>query len=217
MRLRYVPDAVRQLEGTAVGVACVVGFHEGTQSTEDKIKEATAAIGAGATELDVVLNRELLQADRYTSVYKELRQLRECAQKGVKLKLILETSQLSPDEVIVASVVAGHAGFDFIKTSTGFCGRGASVEDVQLMRQCREYLYSKGAVPSAENGDKSTRMQIKASGGIRSYVDALKMVQAGATRLGTSSGTKIAKEAKQSASGSTGDAVQVPEPKDSEY
>jgi deoxyribose-phosphate aldolase len=197
VRLNYVPLAVKELEGSRVGVACVVGFHEGTQSFQEKAAEATAAVEAGATELDVVLNRDMLQSGQYANVYRELQALRERVTPAVVFKLILETSQLTTDDVIAASILAGYAGFDFIKTSTGFCGRGASFEDVQLMNRCREYLYSNGIVPSLAGG-AGGKMRIKASGGVRSYADAVKMVEAGASRIGTSSGIKIAEEAKQS-------------------
>jgi deoxyribose-phosphate aldolase len=164
----------------------VIGFHEGTQSTFSKVEEARQAIAEGASELDVVLNRELLQSGQYQQVYDELKQLRNLAPpEKVVLKLILETSQLSEEEVIKAAVIAHKANFDFIKTSTGFCGRGASKDDVILMRACALYLAGTGG----------NLMKVKASGGVRGYEDARTMIELGAERIGASSGVKIVEEA----------------------
>jgi deoxyribose-phosphate aldolase len=198
VRLPFVTHAVQSLpsDGT-IKVACVIGFHEGTQSTSSKVEEARSAIEAGASELDAVLNRELLQAGKYDAVYNELKQLRELAPpEKVVMKLILETSQLSREEIIKASVLAHTAGFDFIKTSTGFCGRGASKEDVILMRACAVYLAS----------TDGKLMKVKASGGVRGYEDARTMIELGAERIGASSGVKIVEEAVEfEKSGGTGD------------
>lgn len=103
----------------------------------------------------------------------------------VVLKLIFETSQLSREEIIKAAVIAQKAEFDFIKTSTGFCGRGASKEDVVLMKACAVYLASTGG----------KLMEVKASGGVRGYEDARTMIALGAERIGASSGVKIVEEA----------------------
>lgn len=180
--------SVKLLKGTSIKVACVIGFHEGTQALESKIEEAKQALVAGATELDVVLNRDDLSAGSYVEIHKELAALRALNQPdGEKpvLKLILETSQLIATQVIAASVLAGCAGFDFIKTSTGFCGRGASVEDVKLMISVAHYL---GKKLGKEN------MKVKASGGVRTLEDAKVMLSAGAERIGASAGVAIMKE-----------------------
>lgn len=190
VRRDFVARAKANLRGTDVGIACVVGFHEGTQSAESKVAEAEEAIRDGASELDAVLNRDVLKAGRYGEVYGELVALREVARRPVLVKVILETSQLSVDEVVAASVLAGYAGLDFIKTSTGFCGRGASLEDVRLMSAVARYLEEQGVGP--RNGEGMVvRMRVKAAGGVRGIGDAVRMVEAGATRIGTSSGMKI--------------------------
>lgn len=185
VRLNFVTQAVQELKAhPSIGIACVIGFHEGTQPTTSKLSEATQAIAEGATELDVVLNRVHLQASQYIEVYSELQQLRALS-STVTLKLIFETSHLSRSEIIKASVLAHAANFDYIKTSTGFAGRGASADDTLLMRGCCLYL-------SSTEGEM---MKVKASGGIRGYEDAKKMIELGAERIGASSGVKIVQEA----------------------
>jgi deoxyribose-phosphate aldolase len=191
VRLKYVSRAVSKVQGTPIGIACVVGFHEGTQSLDEKLREASQALEDGATELDIVLNRDLLKAGQYQQLFKELSALSALREgrPNVALKLIFETSQLSEKEIIATSVLAGHADFQYIKTSTGFCGRGASLADVQLMSRCAEYLYKQNkTVP---------KLLVKASGGIRDLQTALVMIEAGASRIGTSSGVKISEEAKE--------------------
>lgn len=190
VRQKFVARAKSALKGSDVGIACVVGFHEGTQSTESKVEEARCAIEDGASELDAVLNRGLLKEGKYDAVFEELSAIREVASHPVLMKVILETSQLDRDEVIAACLVAGYAGVDFVKTSTGFCGRGASLEDVQLMGAVAGWLYEKGVGPKDGSG-KVVRMSVKAAGGVKGFEDAVKMVEAGASRIGTSSGTKI--------------------------
>jgi deoxyribose-phosphate aldolase len=173
-----------------VKVGCAIGFHEGTYSTAAKVAESQEAIAAGASELDVVLNRETLQSGDLAAVYEELKALRAVAPPPVTLKLILETSQLSKEEIIAASVLAGYAGFDFIKTSTGFCGGGATVEDVLLMSKVADVVSQRDDL-----GDfKGKKMKVKASGGVRSLEDAKQMIEAGAERIGTSGGIKIMKD-----------------------
>ncbi|KAE9990440.1 hypothetical protein EG327_001393 [Venturia inaequalis] len=181
VRLNFVAQAVQELRAhPSIGIACVVGFHEGTQSTTSKLSEAAQAIAEGATELDIVLNRTHLQASQYNDIYFELQRLRALSPKTC-LKLIFETSQLSPLEIIKASVLAHTANFDYIKTSTGFEGRGASPDDIILMRACCKYLSSLGG----------NMMKVKASGGIRGYKDTKDMIGLGAERIGASSGVKI--------------------------
>ncbi|TID16631.1 deoxyribose-phosphate aldolase [Venturia nashicola] len=185
VRLHFVPQAVQELQAhPSIGIACVVGFHEGTQVTASKLSEAFQAIAEGATELDIVLNRTHLQASQYNDIYSELQQLRALS-STVILKLILETSQLSRQDIIKASVLAHAANFDYIKTSTGFTGRGASSDDIILMRACCIYMSSTGG----------NMMKVKASGGIGGYEDAKNMIELGAERIGASSGVKIVQEA----------------------
>ncbi|KIW07661.1 deoxyribose-phosphate aldolase [Verruconis gallopava] len=191
VRVDFVALAVARLQDApATKVACVVGFHEGTHATAAKVAEAQAAVAAGAAELDVVLNRETVQAGTLASAHEELKALRSAAPPPVVLKLILETSQLSRDEVIAATVIAGYAGFDFVKTSTGFCGRGASVEDVLLMNRVATALSQRDDLGEF----KGVKMKVKASGGVRSLEDAKKMLDAGAERIGTSGGIRIMKD-----------------------
>ncbi|KAF2104752.1 deoxyribose-phosphate aldolase [Rhizodiscina lignyota] len=212
VRLNYVARAVKKLSGTSVGIACVIDFPEGTADWEAKEKELAAAIEAGTTEADAVLNRSYLHRARttsssglleklpdYVSTFSDLSKLRYVASRPTTLKLILETSQLSTDEIIAASVLAHYAGFDFIKTSTGFCERGATVEDVRLMK-------SVAIAAAKETADEP--MQIKASGGIRSFNDMQKMAAAGATRIGASAGVTIVEEASGVRDGETHDAGQ---------
>lgn len=136
-----------------------------------------------------MINHPQLKAGEYATIYKELATLRLQAAHPVLLKLILETSQLDPSQIIAGCVMAAAANFDFVKTSTGFNGPGATVEHVRLMAACCELL---GA--GREDG---RRMLVKASGGIRTLSDAVTMLEAGASRLGTSGGVWIAKEAKE--------------------
>lgn len=208
VRGNFVSRAKAALKGSEVGIACVVGFHEGTQSTESKVGEARRAVGDGASEVDGVMNWGWLKEGRYGEVYSELEAIREGVGKMVVVKIIFETSQLSEDEVIAASVLAGYAGLDFIKTSTGFCGRGAIVEDVRLMSAAAGYLEEQG-IGSVDMNGKVKRMRVKAAGGVRGFGDAVKMIEAGASRIGTSSGMKIMEEDKaaRKGEGMSGDTV----------
>jgi deoxyribose-phosphate aldolase len=226
VRLNWVQRCVSNLKGSNVVVACVVGFHEGTQDTYSKLREARAAVAAGAAELDVVLNHQILtkhnkpatpehivsskdsaidsitaantaknarsqhedEIPDYSAIYRELASIRSLCPHPVVLKLILETSQLNSQQILAASHLAAAANFDFIKTSTGFNGPGATLPHVQLMVGAAEYL--------AKQGIGQQKMQVKASGGVRSLETAIKMLEAGATRLGTSSGLWIMQEAR---------------------
>jgi deoxyribose-phosphate aldolase len=229
VRLNWVQRCVANLKGSPVVVACVVGFHEGTQDTYSKLSEARAAVVAGAAELDVVLNHSLLtkhnkpttpetvihardsaidsitaantvknsastviedddEIPDYSAIYRELASIRSLCPSPVVLKLILETSQLNSQQILAASHLAAAANFDFIKTSTGFNGHGATLPHVQLMVGAAEYL--------AEKRVGARKMDVKASGGVRSLETAIKMLEAGASRLGTSSGLWIMQEAR---------------------
>ncbi|PTU21902.1 hypothetical protein P175DRAFT_0508797 [Aspergillus ochraceoroseus IBT 24754] len=181
VRLKHVKQAAERLRAAPdVGVACVVGFHEGMYETLEKEQEARAAVELGATELDMVLKYPLLKNRQYTDIYEDVIGVRNAAPAPVLLKVILETSQLSREEIIAGSVISCLAGADYIKTSTGFQGGGATVENVALMSQIAGLL-GKGC-------------KVKASGGIRSAADCVKMLQAGADRIGASSGVKIIQE-----------------------
>ncbi|KAH8426440.1 2-deoxyribose-5-phosphate aldolase [Aspergillus melleus] len=181
VRLNYVARAVQRLQASPdVGVACVVGFHEGMYETSEKEQEAREAVKQGASELDMVLKYPLLKEGKYTEVYEDILGVRKAAPLPTKLKVILETAQLTRDEIIAGSFLACTAGADFIKTSTGFNGAGANVDNVALMRAIAD-LVGKGC-------------KVKASGGVRSTEDSVRMLKAGAERIGSSSGVKIMQE-----------------------
>ncbi|PLN83236.1 deoxyribose-phosphate aldolase [Aspergillus taichungensis] len=187
VRLNHVERAVQKLRADPdVTVACVVGFHEGMYETAEKEQEAREAVRLGAAELDMVLKYPLLKEGRFLEVYQDIVGVRNAAPLPTTLKVILETSQLTRDEIIAGSAIASIAGADFIKTSTGFNGPGASADNVALMRAVAE-LVGKGS-------------RVKASGGVRSLEAGIQMAQAGAERIGTSSGVKIMQEARGGAS-----------------
>lgn len=187
-----------RLKGSDVKVASVIGFHEGTYNLAHKVQETKLSLQAGAAELDVVINWPELKKKAYASIYNELATLRSQAPPPILLKLILETSKLDRNQIIAGCVLAAAASFDFVKTSTGFDGPGATVENVRLMRACCEKL----AQPSLYHPvGMARKMKVKASGGIRTLDDALKMLEAGASRLGTSGGVTIARQAKERCDG----------------
>ncbi|KAI9689274.1 MAG: hypothetical protein M1820_010185 [Bogoriella megaspora] len=190
VRLDHVRRCVTALNDASVGIACVIGFHEGTHPTASKIVEAQSALQAGASELDIVLNYPLLlsSSPQYSAVYFELQELRKAAGVKATLKLIIETSQLERSQIIAACTLAHAAGFDFVKTSTGFKGHGAKVEDVRLMKRVVGFL--------DQREGKGRKTQVKASGGVKTWADSLAMIRAGATRIGASSGMAIVKEAR---------------------
>lgn len=152
-------------------------------STYKTSREARDAVAAGASEIDMVLNYELLKQGDFSSIYTELATVRQAVRQTapgqITLKVILETSQLSHSEIIAGCIIAEAAKIDFVKTSTGFKGGGATEEHVNLMRK---------AV-----GD---RLKVKASGGIKTVKDCITMMEAGANRIGTSNGVWIMEEAK---------------------
>jgi deoxyribose-phosphate aldolase len=176
----WVSLARRLLEGSSVKVCCVVGFPLGAQPPETKSMEARAAIRQGAKEIDMVVNVGALKSGDDELVLRDIRSVVEACRDGsAKCKVILETSLLTNEEKARACDLAVKARADFVKTSTGFSTGGATVEDVALMSRI---VRDKG-------------IGVKASGGVRSLADLLRMVRAGATRIGTSSGIKILQEA----------------------
>ncbi|KAF2838986.1 aldolase [Patellaria atrata CBS 101060] len=201
VRQNYVERCVENLKGSGVVVACVIGFHEGTYDINEKSNEALAAISSGATELDIVINYPKLLSGAYNEIYIELATLRNlCA--TATLKLILETSQLPPPAIVAGTLLCTAAHFDFVKTSTGFNGRGATIDDVRLMRAVCE-LHARNAGGGNEGGGtyaasttERRRTKVKASGGLKGVWDVIKMVEAGAERIGTSSGVWIMQEAR---------------------
>ena len=176
----WVSLARQLLDGSGVKVCCVVGFPLGAQPPETKAMEARAAMRQGAKEIDMVINVGALKSGEDALVLRDIRSVVEACRDGsAKCKVILETSLLTNEEKGRACEMAVKARADFVKTSTGFSTGGATVEDVALMSRI---VREKG-------------LGVKASGGVRSLADLRRMVQAGATRIGTSSGIKILQEA----------------------
>ncbi len=176
----YVPLAAGLLRGTRVGVCSVISFPLGAHLPSLKATEARLVIEAGATEIDMVMNIGAMKGGAYELVYEDVKAVVDaCQQRGVQLKVILETCYLNQREKIIGCLLSKQAGANFVKTSTGFGTGGATVEDVSLMRR----------VVGMEMG-------VKASGGIRTFKDALAMIGAGANRLGVSAGVSILQEAR---------------------
>jgi deoxyribose-phosphate aldolase len=167
----FVPQSVELLHGKAPRVCTVIGFPHGNQTSAVKLYEAQEAADQGAQELDVVINLGWLKAGLAEQVHRELAQIREST--GLVMKVILELGLLTPKEKQLAAEIAMDAGADFLKTSTGLYG-GATLEDVSLLKQLSR-----------------DRLGVKASGGIRTLEQAVQLVAAGATRLGTSRGVEL--------------------------
>ena len=175
----WAPVAAQRVRGSGVRVATVVGFPFGATSTVAKRAEAEAAILAGAQEVDMVMNVGAMRSGDLERVEYDIRGVVElCHAAGVIVKVILENAYLTDAEKVAACEIAKRTGADFVKTATGFGPHGATEADVRLMRQ---------AVGPA--------MGVKAAGGIRTLSDALRMLQAGATRLGASASVSILAEA----------------------
>lgn len=169
----HVKLAAELLKDSNVKVCTVIGFPLGANSSSVKSYETVDAIENGADEIDMVINVGALKSGDVKTVEEDIASVVEAA-NGTLVKVIIETSLLTDDEKVTACKLAEAAGCNFVKTSTGFSGGGATVQDVTLM---------KNAV--------STNIEVKASGGVRSREDALSMIEAGATRIGASSGIAI--------------------------
>lgn len=181
----YVTLAGRLLRGSEVVVCTVIGFPLGATTTKAKVFEAHQAAGHGALELDMVLPIGLLKAGDYVTIAEDIARVAEaCHGQRAICKVIIETALLTDEEKVAACLVACHAGADFVKTSTGFAGGGATVADVALMRR---------VVGSA--------LGVKAAGGVRTRQEAEALIAAGATRLGTSAGVAIVTEGSTSGAG----------------
>jgi deoxyribose-phosphate aldolase len=175
----WVPLAASELAGTAVKVCTVAGFPLGATSTEAKVAEATAALRAGAREIDMVMNVGALRSGDLDTVKLDMQAIaRVCHDADAILKVILETALLDDGQKTTACGLAQAAGADFVKTSTGFGPAGATVQDVVLMRHA-----------------VGPRMGVKAAGGIRTLDDFRAMVAAGANRVGASASVKIVEAA----------------------
>jgi deoxyribose-phosphate aldolase len=174
----YVAQARELLKDSRVRVATVIAFPFGVTFTEIKEAELRAAARLGAGEADFVINIAALKSGAASTVEKEMQHLTEKARGlGVVTKFIIETAYLSHEEKLLTCSIANRVRPDFMKTSTGFGPSGATVQDVKLMRD--------NLLPE---------IQIKAAGGIRTYKDARALLEAGASRLGTSSGIAIVHE-----------------------
>lgn len=179
----YVPLCVHLLQHTPVAVCTVIGFPLGATTTKVKVFEATQAVAHGAREIDMVIAVGQLKAGRYPEVAEDIQQVVEAGHaKGALVKVIIETALLSDAEKVIACLLAVRVGADFVKTSTGFSGGGATAADITLMRHT-----------------VGPEVGVKASGGVRSLSDAQAMIIAGANRIGASAGVAIVREAEGSA------------------
>lgn len=170
-QIAYVAE---QLSGTAVTPCCVIGFPLGACTTETKVFETLDAIKKGAREVDMVINVGAVKDQNWDLVLCDIKAVVQAAKGSALVKVIIETCLLTDEEKVKACQLSKQAGADFVKTSTGFSKGGATVEDVRLMREA-----------------VGPTMGVKASGGVKSYETAMAMINAGATRLGTSSGVAI--------------------------
>lgn len=171
----YVDLCTRELFGSTVKICTVTGFPLGANETTTKLTEAQLAISSGASEIDMVINIGKLKENDQNFVFTEISSIAElCHNNNAILKVIIETALLSDEEKVLACLLSTDAKADFVKTSTGFSKSGANIRDVALMK----FTVGKNS-------------QVKASGGIRSYEDAVLMILNGASRLGTSSGIQI--------------------------
>ena len=169
----HVSYASQQLLDTDVLVCTVIGFPLGATTTDVKVFETENAIKNGASEIDMVINNAALKDQRYDEVQKDIEGVIAAA-NGKTVKVIIETVLLTDEEKVKACELAEKAGATFVKTSTGFAGGGATPEDVKLMKDT-----------------VGNRLEVKASGGVRSLEDFEKMIEAGATRIGASAGVQI--------------------------
>ncbi|WP_223815768.1 deoxyribose-phosphate aldolase [Adhaeribacter rhizoryzae] len=177
----FVKLAKNTLNGHDIKIATVIGFPLGYQTAEVKFFEAHKALTTGAAEIDMVMNLAAFKSGHYAEVENEIGEMATlCHFKNAQLKVIIETALLTEEEIKKACEICTEAEADFVKTSTGFSSRGASVNDVKLMRK---YL--------------PDYIQIKASGGIRDLAFAKELIAAGADRIGTSVGIQLVKNEKE--------------------
>lgn len=170
----WVKKSAELLKDSDVKVCAVIGFPLGATSTDSKAFEAYQAINDGAKEVDMVINIGELKGKNYEAVKNDIKSFVDAVQGKALTKAIIETCLLTDEEKVHACTLAKEAGIDFVKTSTGFSTGGANVADVKLMRKT-----------------VGNELGVKASGGVRSLADATKLIEAGATRLGASSGIQI--------------------------
>jgi deoxyribose-phosphate aldolase len=170
----WIPFVAKKLRGTPVKICSVIGFPLGEMDTRSKAFEARNAIGNGAEELDMVINVGALKSGNLKLVEEDIRAIKRACRSTTVLKVILETGLLTDEEKIIACEICRKAGADFVKTSTGFSGSGATVHDVALMRRI-----------------VGPQMGVKASGGIRNFDQAVALINAGANRLGCGSSVEV--------------------------
>jgi len=171
----WVKRSAERLRGSAVKTCAVIGFPLGANTPEIKAMEARRALRDGAREVDMVINVGALKSGDYDFVRRDIEKVVDAAHEGSAIvKVILETSKLTDEEKVMASALAKEAKADFVKTSTGFGGGGATVFDVALMRET-----------------VGPDMGVKASGGVRTAEEVEDMIAAGATRIGASAGVQI--------------------------
>ncbi len=169
----YVELCKSLLQNSTVKIACVVGFPLGAMDTLAKINETKGALILGADEIDMVINIGFLKDKKYDLVGDEIKKIKKIVGNKI-LKVIIETCYLTDEEKKKATELTINAGADFVKTSTGFGTAGATLEDIELMKNITQ-----------------NKIQIKASGGIRDYETAIKYIEKGVTRIGTSNGIQI--------------------------
>lgn len=172
----YVPLVAHMLKGSGVKTCCVVGFPLGATSTKAKVEETKDVIENGAQEVDMVINVGAIKSGDWNYVQKDIEAVVMASKGKALVKVIIETCLLTDEEKVKACTASKEAGADFVKTSTGFSTGGATVEDIRLMRET-----------------VGPDMGVKASGGVKDYKSAVDMINAGATRVGTSSGISIVK------------------------
>lgn len=172
----YVKLAATLLKGSKAKVCSTIGFPFGVTLSDIKALEAVKAVENGAEELDMVINSSALKSGDYEAVKRDVAAVVDVKRLSneIVVKVIIETAYLTKEEKVIACRLVKEAGADFVKTSTGFFGKGATVEDVRLMRQT-----------------VGSDFGVKAAGGIRTYADAVAMIKAGANRIGTSTATAI--------------------------
>lgn len=170
----YIALAAARLKGSGVTPCCVIAFPFGATAPQSKAAEAKRAVKDGARELDMVVNIGAVKAGDWELVEKDIYAVVRAAGRKARVKVIIETAMLNEKEKVKVCRIAKQAGAFYVKTSTGYGGGGATEEDVALMRK----------TVGADTG-------VKASGGIRTYEDAVKMINAGADRIGASAGIKI--------------------------
>ena len=174
----YVKEAKEILNDSNIKVATVIGFPFGYCAIEAKVAEIVLAIVDGADELDMVVNISAIKNEDWTFIANEINTIMPIVKnKGKVIKVIIESGILTHDEIIKCCDIYGAAGVDYVKTSTGFAEKGASIHDIQLIR-----------------AHLADTIKIKASGGIRSYSFAKELINAGANRLGCSASVQIVKE-----------------------